>query len=98
MKDILKEISNPFDFENFKKLLQLYIKSGYMTTEGRYKFYASVVSYNNKHLNKNTLTETNDQIPIPEERFAKSPILSNKMYNSFWLETNYFSKPRRYKT
>ena len=53
MKNILKEISNPYSIENFKILLNLYLDSGYMTAEGRQEFYQKVVSYNqNRDMNE----------------------------------------------
>lgn len=94
MKKIFSEISNPYSIENFKRLLDLYLDSGHMTSEGRNEFYKKVVSYNyNRDIDEPRTEETNELFSIPEERFAKSPILSERKSNSFWYETGYFTKP-----
>lgn len=99
MKNIFSEISNPYNLENFKRLFDLYLDSGYMTSEGRQEFYKKVVSYNyNKDIDGSITKEKDESAGISEEKFAKSPLLSESMYNSHWKETKYFSKPRRYKT
>ena len=73
--------------------------SGYMTSEGRALFYKQVVSYHrDRNINENTSYETVTSNFSEEGKYAKAPILSESMDNSHWLETSYFSNPRRCKT
>ena len=94
MKNILKEISNPYDIDNFKKILELYQMSKYMTSEGRQSFYKYVVSYNGNLDNLFNQNYYKEKV----ENYAKKPILANGISNSHWEEVNYCINPRRSKT